>query len=199
MFLSSMVLPTPLGPMNTTLAASSMKASECNSWINERSHCFGHAQSNSARSLNVPRRASSMRRLRLRRCRSISSISRTRASQGSCINASACEARPYRPSARKRSRSAWTVRFVVVVVATGLGRVIGWVLIGTPCQLIVIVQRMGAHAEFAHPRISRQRHRDRRGKRLGARVLIDEVAHRAQVHGVLGERGLDGPLQGLST
>ena len=57
---------------------------------------------------------------------------------------------------------------------------------------------MGTHGDLAHPRIGRQCHRDRRGQCLGACVLIDEVAYRAQVCGVFGERGLDGTLQSLS-
>ena len=59
------------------------------------------------------------------------------------------------------------------------------------------MQRMGAHADFAHPWIGWQRHRHWWRQCSGARLLIDEVAYRAQMHGVLGEGGLDGTLQCL--
>jgi hypothetical protein len=55
---------------------------------------------------------------------------------------------------------------------------------------------VGTDGEIAHARIVGQGHGDERGcPALGA-VQVDEVAHGGEVHGVLGERGDDGRIEG---
>ena len=57
---------------------------------------------------------------------------------------------------------------------------------------------MRTDGEIAHARIVGQGHGDGRGcPALGA-VQIDEVAHGGEVHGILGDGGGDGRLEGCS-
>ena len=55
---------------------------------------------------------------------------------------------------------------------------------------------MRTHGEIAHARIVGQGHGDGRGCAALGAVQIDEVAHSGEVHGVLGEGGGDGRIEG---
>lgn len=56
------------------------------------------------------------------------------------------------------------------------------------------MQRLRPHAE-REARIGRQRHRDRRPLAAGVGVVVNEVAHGAEVRRILGQRGGDGGFE----
>ncbi|SOZ40668.1 hypothetical protein CBM2606_P360004 [Cupriavidus taiwanensis] len=171
-------MPTPFGPISTTLAESLTNSSYINSSTAARSQRVGHVQSKSHNGLKLPRRASRMRRSSERRERSSSSHCSSGATHPASATSGQCASSPCRRKA-----------FVRLCRFSG-------VFIGISSDLIVDVEPVGYDQLVLVPDVFRQMDAHRRGCMARFAPALQRQAHRILVRcRVAGEGFLDRRLQ----
>src|SRR5260370_26454373 len=128
MFLTSMVLPTPLGPSRMRFLPSRRKSSATARASRGRSIFLGQFQSKWASGLKVPRRLVTVRRSSERRERSAVSVaamcsSKARGPRRRWVAVASRSSRAAAVAYRPRARS-WLARSFIVVLRCGLGELV---------------------------------------------------------------------------
>ena len=158
--MTSIVIPIPFGPRNTTLVASWTKGRENSSSMSARSMRLGQFQSKSAMGLNAPMRALVRRRSRERRFRSRSSMSMTCSIHGWANSASSWTARPFSPRAR-RGCCTEPGSYVWLMFVGSVWRFVGGG--GIVVHAVVVGEVVRSHVQRAKPRVVGKREGQRGG------------------------------------